>query len=123
MVVVCTGGGGGGAAWVVVVGVGGGVLLEAVGTAVADPFCGAGLAWWCFVALCLGFGLAVVVVVVGVAWVVEVLVVAATLRLEVDEEAPQALTTNTSSTAPRAVRRFLMTYLQGRRAPRVAYRI
>jgi hypothetical protein len=52
------------AAWVVVGG--GGVLLGAVGTAVADPFCGAGLAWWCFLALCLGFGFAAVVVVAGV---------------------------------------------------------
>ena len=74
VVVVCTGGGG--AAWVVVVGAG--VGLGAVGTALACPFCGAGLAWWCrFLALCLGFAL--VVVVAGVDWVVEVLVVAAAL--------------------------------------------
>jgi two-component system, OmpR family, response regulator ResD len=113
VVVVCTVGGGGGiawvvAAWVVVVGVG--VTLGAVGTAVACPFCGAGLAWWCrFLALCLGFGLAALVVVVaGVDWVVEVVLVAAALWLEVDDEAPQALTTNTSNAALRAVRRSLM---------------
>jgi hypothetical protein len=121
VVVVCTGGGGGGAAWVVVVGAG--VGLGAVGTALACPFCGASLAWWCFLAVCLGFGLAALVVVAGVDWVVDVLVVAAALWLEVDDAAPQALTTNTSSTAPSALRRSLMTYLQGRHAPRVASRI
>jgi hypothetical protein len=76
----------------------------------------------------LDFGLAalVVVVVAGVDWVVAAVVVAAALWLEVDDEAPQALTTNTtntSSTAPSALRRSLMAYLQGRHAPRVASRI
>jgi hypothetical protein len=104
--------------------VGAGALLGAVGTALADPFCGAGLAWWCFLALCRCFGLAALVVVVaGVDWVVDVLLVAAALWLEVvEEEAPQALTTKTSRTAPSAVRRCLMTYSQGRRSPRVASR-
>src|SRR5690348_11123101 len=87
VVVVCTGGGGGGAACVVVVA--GVVLLGAVGTAFACPFCGAGL-WWCFLALCFGLAVvvvvAVVVAVVGVDWVAEVLVVAAALWLEVDDE-------------------------------------
>jgi hypothetical protein len=76
-VVVVGGGGGGGAACVVVVG--GGVLLGAVGTAVARALCAACLPFTCRLALCAGFGLAFVVVVVGVDWVVEVLVLAATL--------------------------------------------
>jgi uncharacterized protein (DUF983 family) len=61
--------------------------------------------------------------VVGVDWVVGVLVVAATLWLELDEEAPQALTISASSPMASAMRRCLMTYLKGRRAPRVASRI
>jgi hypothetical protein len=95
--VVVGGGGGGGAACVVVVGggaacvvvagggaacvvvVGGGVLLGAVGTAVARALCAACLPFTCRLALCAAFGLAFVVVVVGVDWVVEVLVLAATL--------------------------------------------
>jgi hypothetical protein len=77
-VVVVGGGGGGGAACVVVVG--GGVLLGAVGTAVARALCAACLPFTCRLVLCAAFGLALaVVVVVGVDWVVEVLVLAATL--------------------------------------------
>jgi hypothetical protein len=64
VVVVCTGGGGGGAACVVVVGVG--VLLGAVGTAVARALWAACLPLSFRVALCVGFGLGLVVVVVGV---------------------------------------------------------
>jgi DNA-binding response OmpR family regulator len=57
----------------------------------------------------LAFGLAALVVVVeDVDWVVEVLVAAAALWLEVDEEAPHALRIRTSSTAPRAMRRSLI---------------
>jgi hypothetical protein len=92
---------------VVVAVVGAGVLLGAVGTAFACPFCGAGL-WWCLVS-CLGFGFAAVVVVVaGVDWVVEVVAGAAALWVEVDEEAPHALTINTSRTAANAMRRCFM---------------
>jgi hypothetical protein len=112
-VVVVGGGGGGGAACVVVVVVGGGVLLGAVGTAVARALCAACLPFTCRLALCACFGFAFVVVVVGVDWVVEVLVVAATLWLEVDEEPPQALTINTSTMAANAVRRCLIGVLPG----------
>ncbi len=111
VVVVCTGGGGGGgAACVVVVGTGGVVLLGAVGTAVARALCTACWPFSCFLALCLCFGLAAVVVVVaaGVDLVVEVLVVAAALWLEVDEEAPHALTISMSRTAANAMRRCFM---------------
>jgi two-component system, OmpR family, response regulator ResD len=102
---------GGGAEWVVVVGAG--VLLGAVGTAVAAALCAAGLACaWRFLALC-AFGLALAVAVVVVVWVVAVVavvagVVAAAPWLEVDEEAPQALTTNVSRTAATGMRAFLM---------------
>jgi hypothetical protein len=144
--VVVGGGGGGGAACVVVVRaacvvvVGGGAACVAVvgaagavGTAVAAALCVAGLACGCcFLALCC-FGLALVVVVVGVDWVVEAVVGAATLWLEVDEAAPQALTSNVSRTAPSAMCRYLMVVslaprrvvacLKGRRTPWVASRI
>lgn len=112
VVVVCTGGGGGGgAACVVVVCTGVGVLLGAVGTAVARALWTACRPFSCFLALCLGFGLAAVVVVAGagVDWVVDVLLVAAALWFEVDDEAPQALTMSMSRTAARAMRRYLMT--------------
>jgi hypothetical protein len=78
--------------------------------------------------LCFGGAVAVavaVVVVVGVDWVVELVVLAAALWLEVDEEAPQALTTSMSRTAGNATRRSFMAvsqappgvvaYLEGRR--------
>lgn len=109
VVVVCTGGGGGGAACVVVVGAG--VVLATVGTTVACTFWADGLAWWCFLALCAGFALAAVVVVVaavGVDCVVEVLVVAAARWLDVDEEAPHALTTKMSNEAANAMRSCFM---------------
>ncbi len=134
--VVVAGGGGGGAACVVVAGggaacvvvagdgatcvvvAGGGVLLGAVGTAVAAALCAAalgaaalcadGLACLCRLALCAGLGWALVVLVTGVDWVVEVLLVAAAFWLEVDEDAPHALTINTSTTAAKAIRRCLM---------------
>jgi hypothetical protein len=96
----------------VVIVVGAGALLGAVGTALACPFCSAGL-WWCFLALCLGGGLTLVEVVVGVDCVVVVLLVAAALWLEVDEDAPHALTINTSKTAPKAIRRCFMDVLPG----------
>lgn len=109
VVVVCTGGGGGGAACVVLVAAG--VVLGAVGTAVTRALCNACWPCSCCLALCLclGFGFTVVVAVVaGVDWVVEVLAGAAALLLEVDEEAPQALTINTSRTAANAMRRCVM---------------
>jgi hypothetical protein len=57
----------------------------------------------------LGFGLAALVVVAaGVDWVVALVVVAAALWLEVDEEAPQALTRSARRTAAMAMRRCLM---------------
>jgi hypothetical protein len=134
--VVVGGGGGGGAACVVVVRAACVVVVGAagaVGTAVAAALCVAGLACGCcFLALCC-FGLALVVVVVGVDWVVEAVVGAATLWLEVDEAAPQALTSNVSRTAPSAMCRYLMVVslaprrvvacLKGRRTPWVASRI
>jgi len=102
-------------AWVVaacVVVVGG--VLGAAGVAVAWATGLAGA--WGFLALC-AFGLAAVVVVVlvvvlvvevGVDCVVEVALVAAALWLDVDEEAPQALASRASTTAARAIRRYLM---------------
>jgi hypothetical protein len=97
---------------VVVVCIVGVVALVAV-VVVACATGAAGLAWWCFLALCLGFGLAAVAVAVAVLVVVDVVgvvvvVAAAALWLEVDDEAPQALTINTSSEAPSAMRRCLM---------------
>lgn len=108
--VVVVGGGGGGAACVVVVGGGGGVLVWVVGTVAALALCATGFACACRWALCAGLCLAMAVeVVAGVDWVVEVvLVVAAALWVEVDDDAPHAATINVSRTAAGAMRRCLM---------------
>jgi hypothetical protein len=105
-VVVVGGGGGGGEAWVVVVG-GGALVVCTVGTEAALWILGFGCA--CRLALCARLCLCLAgVLVVAVDWVADVLVVAATLWLEVDEEEPHALTSKVSRTAPSVTRRYLM---------------
>jgi hypothetical protein len=79
---------------------------------VADALWGAGRAWWCRLSLCAGLGVVVdagAAACVAAAGAVAAGVVAATLlRDVVDEDAPQALTSNVNRTAASGMRRYLM---------------
>src|SRR5256885_213365 len=87
---------------------GSGAALQAA-CAVAVLTCAAAFAWWCCLALCLCAGLGVAAGTEEVVVVVEVVAAgAAVWVVDVEEAAPQALTSSVSTTAARGMRRCLI---------------